>query len=1182
MSERIWTDEQLSAINERKKTLLVSAAAGSGKTATLTERIIRSLTDTENPVDITSLLIVTFTKAAASELGVKIRRALEEAVERDPENKELMRQLYLLPTAKIRTIDAFCADILRSNTDVCGISPVYRLADKAEEELLATTIMDGMIDSIYNGELTDIATAEEFEGLADCLTESKRAEELSEVFRLIYSGCESEVDGVDSLLSLIENLSPDGFTTVEDSLYGGIIMTRVREFCRHSLNVYAKYERELASGTEVEAKYLPVIDQDRALLLSVLNSETYTKMRDRMLTEEAFVSLPRIMKGKTPLMEEFVEERTDIKNDFVKEYRTYFLYDEAAWRRLFAEMYPKLCIFHRFLSYFDRVFFEEKKHRSIFSYADIARLAYGCLVKDGKTTDIAESMRREFSAIYIDEYQDVNSLQNSLFAAISREDNRFMVGDIKQSIYVFRKAKPEIFASMKKAFPPIKEATGSCAGVFMSKNFRSDRGIIDFVNGIFDRMFGLMGESIGYRSDDRLECGKTGEGGEPPYRRPEVCIVDKNGALSEAQVVAAKIKDLLENGTLDNGEPIKPSDIAILLRAPAGKDAAYAAALSELGIASRVSAREDFFLTPEVLLTLSVLNSIDNPRRDIYLAGYMCSPLCGFTADDLYLIKREAKGVALYDALVSYVEEHPDYERGRAFLKTLNYYRTIAEGVGVDTLLYKIYHETGLYSLAARNNGKENLTILYDYARSYEAGSFRGLYNFIHFINNITSKRDTEFDDKREGECRDAVIIMSAHASKGLEFPVVFVADMGRRFSDRDSKERLVYSDEVGLAFRLRTPSGLVVCDNPVRDIINLYNFDKTYEEELRIFYVALTRAREQLYLVGKSPLDDTERFVERCRRTRESLDSYSARRLSSYLEITLCASEGGGYLKTEEFVKLQAAAEEAKEEIAADGTTVEEAPDRELCRELSRRFNFVYPEPYLCELPEKLSVSRTSPTVLDGADESAVVLFEAEDESRLTLPRFIESDGAEESAKRGIATHYLLQFCDLENLAERGAEAELSRLAEGGYISAADRSRVRVSEIELFRSSELFARMRRAKSLYRELRFTLKLPADELTSDEERRRAFAGKEVLVQGVIDCIVEDESGELYLCDYKTDRLTKEELADKALARDTLRARHGVQLSYYERAVKEIFGRAPLATEVYSLHLGDTVDVRLPRR
>jgi ATP-dependent helicase/nuclease subunit A len=423
---------------------------------------------------------------------------------------------------------------------------------------------------------------------------------------------------------------------------------------------------------------------------------------------------------------------------------------------------------------------------------------------------------------------------------------------------------------------------------------------------------------------------------------------------------------------------------------------------------------------------------------------------------------------------------------------------------------------------------------------------------------------------------------MSAHSSKGLEFPVVFVADTGRAFSDKDAANRLVYSDEIGLAFRLRAPSGIVVCDNPVRDIINLYNYDKMYEEELRIFYVALTRARERLYMVGKSSLDDIDKFIERCKRKRENLDSYSARRLSSYLEIALCASEGGGFVDCEQFLgelPSSSAEELTEEEKEDDG---EQKEDTVLCNLLTERFNYVYPDRMLAELPKKLSVSETTPTVLDGTEGERLPSQKSKERwgsDKPRLPAFMDSRNSEESKRRGIATHYLMQFADLDHLNEKGALAELKRLAEGGFISAADRDRVRVEEIELFRRSPLFSRMLGAKNLYRELRFTLKIPAEELTGEEERRAVYKGKEVLVQGVIDCVIEDENGEFCVADYKTDRLSGEELSSKERLAEGMRERHGLQLSYYARAVESIFGKYPSSVQVYSLQFGDSVDVSL---
>ena len=1188
MAERRWTDEQLSAIETRDKTLLVSAAAGSGKTATLTERIIRSLTDKENPTDISSLLVVTFTKAAAAELRVKLTRAVEEAANADPENKDLQRQLYMLPSAKIRTIDSFCNDILKANCDRVGLSPSYRLADEAECELLARSILEGLIDAVYAGELPEVSSPECFERLADCLTDSKRTEELGDAFRYVYDKCEAEKDGVDSLLSLIEKLNPESFTAPENSVYGAYLMSEIKAAAEHNVRLYERFEREFALGDDVDKKYLAVVDSDLAIFRAIIRAKGYSEVRD-LLIPSRFESLPRGIRKKSDLIESFKEAREETKEilDFTK----YFLYTDEEWKTLFSELYELLSVFYRFLKRFDSLYFDEKRRRATLSYADIERLCYNCLIKDGKPTDIAESLRARFSSIYIDEYQDVNDLQNSIFEAISRPNNRFMVGDIKQSIYVFRKAKPEIFASMKAAFPELSEAKGDAATVFMSKNFRCDEGIVDFVNGIFDKAFSLLGESIGYREGDRLGYAKIHKS-EPEYFKPEVCLLERRtkAEISEAEVVALKIKELIEEGTLDDGSRIRASDVAIIMRSAKGKANLYSDALERVGIPSKISAGKDFFLTPEVLLTLSLLNSIDNPRKDIYLAGLMCSPLFDFTADDIYKIREEFPEGHLYDALCGYIELNPNYEKGRYFVDRLTYYRAISEGVGVDVLINKLYHETGLFALASKWGGKENLVVLYDYARSYEAGAFKGLYNFINFVNNLSTKRKTEFDDTRDADAPDAVRIITSHSSKGLEYPVVFLADTGTRITNEDAKSRLVYADGFGIAFRLRTPSGLALVDNPVRELINRYNFGKMFEEELRILYVALTRARERLYVTGASLLDSRDKYLEKIRAKRESLDSYSIKKLASFMEIILAAGSSDAASDTYEFIKnvAEEKTEENEETIKNAEISKEiftkDGENKEITDEFVRRFTYTYPQKHLTLLPEKMSVSRISPTVLDGSDDNAVLLVpesvekDEEDNEKRHLPKFAIGKEADESAKRGIATHYFMQFCDLELLRKNGAREELSRLVELGFISREDEKRVRLSEIEAFTRSDFFRDMLGAKRLYRELRFNALMPAVMFTENEERISAVSDREVLVQGVIDCIIEFPDGTLGVFDYKTDRLTREELSDRALARESLYNKHSLQLSYYAYAVERMFGKAPVRVEVYSLPLADTVDVK----
>ncbi len=1304
MAERKWTDEQLSAIEERSKTLLVSAAAGSGKTATLTERIIRSLTDSENPINIESLLIVTFTKAAAAELRVKLTNALEAALLKNPGDKRLEHQIYMLPSARIRTIDSFCNDVLKSGCDRVGVPPSYRLADTAECELLANSMIDALISAVYNGDAPEVATPEEFDELSDCLTDSKRTEELAEKLRFVYERCQSDECGVDSLLPLIDGLGAKDFVSVERTRHGAYLMMITHEMLAHYNTAVTDMLAELSVGDEGERKYLDMVRSDLECVAKCLSAATYEEM-GRALSEFEFVRRPTVKRAEqTSLMLSYTALREMLKND-VGYHLAFYRYTTDEWRDLLLGLDRLLRVLYRFERRFDELFFEEKKRRGTLSYADIERLCFDCLIKDGEPTDIALNLRRQIEAVYIDEYQDVNSLQNRIFEVISRPNNRFMVGDIKQSIYGFRSACPDIFANMKAAFSPIAESTGDEASIFMSRNFRCDEAIIDFVNSIFDKAFSLVGDSIGYRDGDRLVYAKV-HPKEPEYKKTEICMLDKvSGGEDDEKldtaptVVAKKIAELLKTGRLDDGSPIRPSDVAIIMRSAKGKASGYAEALASLGIPSEISAAKDFFLSSEVLLALCLLNSIDNPRRDIYLAGLMCSPLFGFEADDLARI-RGFEAETLYESLVGYVDANPEYVKGAQFLRSLDYYRTISEGVGVDTLLFNLYQETGLIGLAAKGGGEDNLMLLYDYARSYEAGAFKGLYNFISFINNIID-RDTSFDDNRDVAAEDAVKIVTCHSSKGLEYPVVFLVDAGAGFSAQELRQRLVYSPDFALSFRLRTPSGLALVDNPVHDLVCHHVKRKNYEENLRVLYVALTRAREQLYIVGVCPTVRREEYELRVELLREYLSPYALRSLGSYLEIMLVTADGFKLVSPNEFLgeACTLTAEKGDSHTQTDGFILPDAPPRdadvaETAAEYTERFTFSYPNKYLTALPEKLSVSGTSPEVLDGADDnvfggfsesvtapldafapehdgrgsasfvrdafdcqksgdvgervpnsvdfigdvdtpapaitafgdltssgSAIPTvdveslgFEIPDEPsfgedmdsadapnslhapllngvfspdsallsdtsdrKIHLPHFMTGAATDESAKRGIATHYFLQFCDLDHLSERGTAAELDRLLSHGFLTARDGERVRRYEIDLFLRSQLFRDMRGAAELYRELRFNVPLPAELFTQNAERREALRGHDVLVQGVIDCIVVYPDGSIGLFDYKTDRLTREELADHSLAAKKLRDKHSLQLYYYSLAVKRIFGRAPSRVEVYSLPLGKTVSV-----
>lgn len=1185
MAVKSFSPDQTAAIETRDRTLLVSAAAGSGKTTTLTERIIRSLLDGENPESLQNMLIVTFTNASVDDLVRKIGEALRAAVRAHPEDKRLERELYMLPNARIRTIDAFCGEILRANADKVGVPPNYRIAEDAEITLLSSALLDTLIGAAFEGALEERGvSAEGFEELAGALTDTRATGALAEVFLKLYEKCKNTVEGVGTFYNLANIYLHSGEFKVEETVYGADLMRTAREaleFCTGTLRLL---EEDFRCGTEREVR-----DGDTygaaAMLLSRIHTGCYEELRAAL---EGF-SFPESARcpadERTERMAVAREIYADVKGRIKDLRERLFLYDTDMWRTLYDRLHATLTTLAAFLSVFDEVYTREKLRRAMLEYSDIERYAYSCLYDGcGAPTDVARAYGKALSSIYIDEYQDVNELQDAIFAAMSNGKNRFMVGDIKQSIYVFRSAKPEIFAGMKSTFKRLGEdGSEDGATIFMSENYRCDRGIIDFVNGVFDRMFGAVADSIGYVPEDRLTFAKKyADGAEPPYATPEIYLLERPDREAEERTaspafVAKKIKELLSRGRLADGSPVTPSDIAIILRKRDGI-AAFADALEAEGIKSDRGTDRDFFMNAEVRLALCLLNSIDNPSKDVYLAGLMCSPLFGFTADDMYRYRKGRRERTLYRSITKYSAAHPEDERLSAFLSRLAHYRALSEGMNVYTLIARLYDETGLLSLASAHGGEGNLLALYNYARAYEQTSYKGLYSFINYVNGIV-KIGGSIEEKGDTGAADAVKITTAHSSKGLEYPIVFFAEAARALTNRDLRERIAYSEGYGMAYYLRAEDGQTLVENPIKHIIQERIKEKFYDEELRVLYVALTRARERLFVVGDLPAGASfDSYSAKAEVKARTLSGYSVRQLGSYLEMILAANTGAPVTLVEcRGVEVQ---------VGTGGVQADAAPERAerdeaLYREILERFRYEYPEEHKTRFPEKLSVSRLYPTVLDGADEGVTHLPDADEEEeeapRTRLPSFISGEREGVSAERGIATHLVLQFCDLENLAKCGGACEISRLTELRFLSPERAALVRRGEIDLFAASELFARMRKAKRLWRELRFNVRLDASLFTEDEARRAALDGEKILVQGVIDCIIEDAGGELHLVDYKTDRLTREELADEVLAARKLSDKHRGQLTYYALAVEKMFGKRPATVSVYSLPLGKCVDI-----
>jgi len=1201
------TPEQISAITTENKTLLVSAAAGSGKTDTLTKRIIHSLTRDGNREDISRMLIVTFTNTAVSELQERIKAALEGAIqkarEENPDSEDcasLEHQLNLLPMAKICTIDSYCNEILRKNSDKVGIPPNYRIADTAEVEILSYSILSGLIDSLYENERCDIMTADEFSRLADTVTSSKKNSKLEEILLKLYEKSKSAVEGTAVFQHLAEKYCKSDYKNNEYTQYA---VKLLHSAAKHASTRMEKLADELSlSGGDGEIKYSEVFYNDSERIRSLTEIKSYFHMKSA-LDSLKYATLPRKAE-KTELMISARPVRDSLKTEISSLKNKYFFYSEDEMKELFSNLGRELSSLAKLITEFDKIYMAEKLHRHVLEYSDIERFAYAALYNEDKTlTDFAYALKNEYSSVYIDEYQDVNELQAEIFNAISRPDNRFMVGDIKQSIYGFRSARPDIFAKMKETFPSLSESGLSPqASIFMSKNFRSDEGIIDFANSVFDKVFGITRESIDYVDDDRLIFGKVYDEEKPlpEYKKPSFILIpsiskkddgdfsneeddDEEGSkrrLFECKVVAEKISSILKSGKLNSGERVRPSDIAIIIRQNKERVNNYYEALSALNIPSEKAEDTSFFLNSDVLLALCLLNTIDNPEKDIYLAGLLASPLYSFTADELYKIRHMSYG-SLYKSLGAFCAENPDFKKGNDFLRQLDFYRTLSEGMPIDSFILRLYNDTGLIELAKKQGSAENLLLLYNYAKTFSASSLKGLYNFIKFINNII-ERGTKFDSQRDGDAKDAVHIVTAHKSKGLQYPIVFYVDTDAMFRNKDNSDKIIFAENFGISMRLRTEGGLALVESPIHNVIMKKNTQKYYEEEFRIIYVALTRAAEQLFVVGCID-EDSDAYLESIENKSAFLDEYSIYKTKSALELMLLTKPDADVIVTNKMSDIE------ERETAGEPANINTASQADVfalsAAELRARVDFSYSEKHLTKIPQKLSVSKLSPTILDGTEEekTALLIEECEKkkarlEKRRTVPDFISGTEHDESAKRGIATHSYLQFFNIELFDRNGASHELERLVAEGFISNENKDRVRLDEIELFRKSDFFSEMKNAKKIYRELRFNTRLPAKYFTENKELKASLSDEELLVQGVIDCIIEDGAGDLHLVDYKTDRLTENELNTKSLAAYALNKAHARQLNYYSMATEKIFGKKPKTLRVYSLHLGDTVDIK----
>ncbi|MCL2158516.1 MAG: UvrD-helicase domain-containing protein, partial [Oscillospiraceae bacterium] len=1006
-----FTKAQQSAIDAPAGTLLVSAGAGSGKTSVLTERIIKKICDESEPCNITDFLVVTFTKASAADLKNKISNAINKKLGESTEGTHLKRQQFLLGRANISTMDSFCKSLISANFEKLGMPAKFRIADPSEISIIKRAIFDDLLEKYHNSESEIYAAQSEcspkfshgdFISTIENFIGAKDDENFYGVIEKLYDKVSSAIDGAALFsreLDMMRQLAALGeyapfFGTEYGKAIRDLLLDDVAKAASELKTLNAKISA--AKFEVLDKKYSPSFSNQIkffAALSDILNEENLCRYDDAYELcaeyESVKVGSHRIDKEDTGSLEQ--KELLDKKNKSAKKFigyiQTLFSHDFAETKRFAASYETALVVLGDFLDRFDAELTAEKQRQKSFEFSDLERLAFRLLVdkidENGKifVTELAEQLKGSYAEIYIDEYQDTNKIQDAIFRAISIENeahengNRFMVGDIKQSIYTFRGAKPGIFSAYSKLFEEDTDSPSKPKKIYLKTNFRSSRGIIDFINHIFSSLFSEKLGGVTYAGGEVLEFGKQEQGEAPCEKEPDVVfsLVEKieaedmeeaeetekteeaeepdepeenneilvQVASAEAEYVALTIKNLLEHGRLKNGEKILPRHIVVLMRNYT-KSELFMDALKKHEIPCYTDKSKGFLASAEIMLMVSLLKTIDNPMRDIELAATLKSPVFSFSLDELIYIKKFTepmdKGVIdparsrykdpFYRYVCAYAaagEMPPLKEKCESFLSKLELWRAKSRILPVDKFIWYLYRQTdmmakiSLESFAAEREA--NLMLLYEYARKFEETTFRGLYGFLGYLNDVQSGKDDFEKAKTTSEGGNAVRIMSVHKSKGLEFPVCILANTASPFNKSDYQRNPAIGDD-GIYFDLKHSDNMGIEKPPFKKVFSERLKNEMQSEEARILYVALTRAIERLFVVGS--VASLDKFLAK---NTESADFSSLDSLLKWLAPILIDKEGKKKADIDFYVDLVYAGRLCELLAAADPTTASGPP---------------------------------------------------------------------------------------------------------------------------------------------------------------------------------------------------------------------------------------------------------------
>lgn len=1243
-----FTDDQKKIIDARDCNLLISAAAGSGKTAVMVERIIRLITDKAKPVDIDRFLVVTFTRAAAAQMREKIDKAINELLDDDPGNTHLQRQAALIHNAQITTIDAFCLYILKNNFSDADLEPGFRMADEGELKLLKEDVVNELIEEYYS------AQDEEFEYFAENICLGAQDDTLSEIILKVYETSMSnpwpeawiEEHSNDYYVNLDEPLSGPWFDHIVSDIYKNLCIaaTSLRSAARIALNVAGPYmyEENLINEAEMCEAVVSYIEQNSELQLDELRARVERIEFDRLPACKDKLVDPELKERVNSL-------RKSAKADIDGILKKYLSASEETIKTQMLECNGVIKTLCRVAIEFKRRLDKTMKEKGILSFSNCEHAALDVLVtpkySEGslhniigwETTKTADEYRHHFDYVLIDEYQDSNMIQELLLSAVSGESNgiynRFMVGDIKQSIYRFRQARPEIFIDKYDEYLP--EST-SLKRVDLHQNFRSRSQVLDFTNEIFVRLMSRKMGGVTYDDTASLHIGAEYPTVDDLEYMTELCIYEKGSEdetdkyEAEAIGVAERIKELVRSFKVkeENENKMRPltyGDIVILFRAPTNYVDTYKKVFSRYEIPLHVNTTTGYFSTYEISTIMNLLKVVVNPLTDISLYGVMESLIGDFSVEELAMIKalymerevdeNDISDGYLYDAC-KYVTSVTGYdmlrEKVTSFLNMLSEFRKMSEYMTAEELLWEIFVRTDYRTkVSAMNNGERrlaNVNMLLRKAADYTKTAYVGLHNFIRYINLLEKYEVDAAEAETTDENADVVRIMSIHKSKGLEFPVCIVGGLSKGFNLMDAKDSVVIDSDMGIGIKCVDLSKRTRTTTIRARAISEKIIADSLSEELRILYVAFTRAKEKLILTACA--DDIEK----------KLDNYSdfvvdsivlpelVSKAGSFLDwilmcIATCGSNSGlsfdesGRLiggivdklhmncKTylPEDITAEASARLIDIEILkheyVTGKTVNITKKSKVSEMLDSLFEAKYQHDELTGLYTKTSVSELKKAAMPEEKEAAFELYE---QGRFTeedeyVPRFISGTLDRPGATvRGSAFHRVMELMDFDSLHNISKETPnilrkelvsfLDEAYSSGRLSEVQREIFNIKRnlelIELFIKSDTCERMaiaERDNKLWREAPFMMGLSArllkDTYPEDET---------VLIQGIIDAYWEEDDGYVII-DYKTDRVQKpEELIDMYKA----------QLDYYEKALVQM-NKPVKAKLIYSFALNEIV-------